>query len=139
MPKQKCFWHFILMETTETIKFSELSNFFPKQEQAKLASKRFKFVLFGGSVGSGKSRWLRWMMLYHLMKLYDKYDIKGIRAGLFCEDYPSLEDRHLSKVKYEFPDWLGIYNQQRHEFTLAKDYGSGILSFRNLDDVNKYL
>src|SRR3990167_2010334 len=138
MPRQKCFWHFILMEN-DIIKFSELSNFFEKQKDAQEASKRFKFVLFGGSVGSGKSRWLRWMMLYHLMKLYDKYNIKGIRAGLFCEDYPSLEDRHLSKVKYEFPEWLGTYNAQRHEFTLAEDYGSGILSFRNLDDVNKYL
>ena len=123
----------------ETIKFTELSNFFPKQKEAQLASKRFKFVLFGGSVGSGKSRWLRWMMIYWLMKLYDKYDIKGIRAGLFCEDYPSLEDRHLSKIKYEFPEWLGTYNGARHEFTLAKEYGSGILAFRNLDDVSKYL
>lgn len=124
---------------SETIKFSELANFFEKQKEAQLASKRFKFVLFGGSVGSGKSRWLRWMMIYWLMKMYDKYDIKGIRAGLFCEDYPSLEDRHLSKIKYEFPEWLGTYNQQRHEFTLAEDYGSGIIAFRNLDDVAKYL
>src|SRR3990167_5045376 len=138
MPRQKCFWHFILMEN-DIIKFSELSNFFPKQMDAQEASKRFKFVLFGGSVGSGKSRWLRWMMIYWLVKLHAKYNIKGIRAGLFCEDYPSLEDRHLSKVKYEFPEWLGTYNAQRHEFTLSEDYGSGIVSFRNLDDVNKYL
>ena len=59
---------FILMEDTEEeiLKFSEMSNFFPKQKEAWLASKRFKFVLFGGSVGSGKSRWLRWMMIYWL-------------------------------------------------------------------------
>ena len=123
----------------EIVKFSELSNFFPKQKEAQEASKRFKFVLFGGSVGSGKSRWLRWMMLYWLMKFYDKYDIKGIRAGLFCEDYPSLNDRHLAKIKYEFPDWLGTYNEAKHEFTLAPDYGSGVITFRNLDDVSKYL
>ncbi len=123
----------------EQVKFSELSNFFPKQKEAQLASIRFKFVLFGGSVGSGKSRWLRWMMLYWLMKFYDKYDIKGIRAGLFCEDYPSLNDRHLTKIKFEFPDWLGRYNEAKHEFTLAPDYGSGIIAFRNLDDVSKYL
>jgi hypothetical protein len=139
MPNSYADFGFLFMETEQFAKFSELSNFFPKQQEAQLASKRFKFVLFGGSVGSGKSRWLRWMMIYWLMQLYAKYDIKGIRAGLFCEDYPSLEDRHLSKVKYEFPEWLGTYNAQRHEFTLAKDYGSGILSFRNLDDVNKYL
>ncbi len=123
----------------ETLKFSELAKFLPKQKDAQEASKRFKFVLYGGSLGSGKSYWLRWMMVYWLIKMYSKYNIKGIRAGLFCEDYPSLEDRHLSKVKYEFPIWLGSYNQQRHEFTLAPEYGSGVIAFRNLDDPEKYL
>ena len=127
------------MNDTENIKFSELSNFFPKQLEAKEASKRFKFTLFGGSVGSGKSRWLRWMMVYWLMKYYAKYNIKGVRAGLFCEDYPSLNDRHLSKVKFEFPNWLGVFNEAKHEFTLAPEYGSGIIAFRNLDDPAKYL
>lgn len=123
----------------DKIKFSELAKFLPKQLDAQLASKRFKFVLYGGSLGSGKSYWLRWMMVYWLLKYHAKYGIKGIRAGLFCEDYPSLEDRHLSKVKYEFPAWLGTYNQQRHEFTLKPEYGAGIIAFRNLDDPEKYL
>jgi hypothetical protein len=123
----------------ETVKFSELANFLSKQKEAQEASKRFKFVLYGGSLGSGKSYWLRWMMVYWLMKMYSKYDLKGVRAGLFCEDYPSLEDRHLSKVKYEFPAWLGTYNGSRHEFTLAPEYGSGVIAFRNLDDPEKYL
>ena len=123
----------------ETVKFSELAKFLPKQKDAQEASKRFKFVLYGGSLGSGKSYWLRWMMVYWLMKLHAKTGLKGVRAGLFCEDYPSLEDRHLSKIKYEFPSWLGRYNQQRHEFTLAPEYGSGIIAFRNLDDPEKYL
>ena len=107
--------------------------------EALHASKRFKFTLYGGSVGSGKSRWLRWSCLYWLMKFYDKTSQKGIRAGLFCEDYPSLNDRHLSKIKFEFPVWLGTYQEAKHEFTLAPDYGSGVIAFRNLDDVSKYL
>jgi hypothetical protein len=123
----------------EVTKFSDLTKFFPKQQEALEASKRFKFTLFGGSVGSGKSYWLRWSMVYWLIKFHAKYGLDGIRAGLFCEDYPALEDRHLSKVKFEFPDWLGTYNQQRHEFTLAPEYGSGIIAFRNLDDPQKYL
>lgn len=125
--------------TDDIIKFSELSGFFPKQLEAKEASKRFKFVLFGGSVGSGKSRWIRWMMVYWLIKFFSKYKIRGIRAGLFCEDYPSLNDRHLSKIKYEFPDWLGVWNEVRKEFTLKPEYGSGVIAFRNLDDPQKYL
>ena len=123
----------------EIIKFTELSHFLPKQLEALNASKRFKFVLYGGSLGSGKSHWLRWSMVYWLMKFYDKYDKKGIRAGLFCEDYVSLNDRHLTKVKFEFPSWLGRFNEAKHEFTLAPEYGSGIIAFRNLDDPEKYL
>jgi hypothetical protein len=126
-------------DNQEEITFTELSNFFPKQNEAKLASKRFKYTLFGGSVGSGKSRWLRWMSVYWLMDYYAKYKIIGVRAGLFCEDYPSLNDRHLSKIKFEFPQWLGKFNEAKHEFTLAPEYGSGIIAFRNLDDPAKYL
>lgn len=125
--------------TDETLNFSELAHFLPKQLEAAKASKRFKFVLYGGSLGSGKSYWLRWMMVYWLLELYAKHNLKGIRAGLFCEDYPSLNDRHLSKVKYEFPAWLGRYNEAKHEFTLAPEYGSGVIAFRNLDDPEKYL
>lgn len=123
----------------EEMKFSELANFFPKQEEALGAVKRFKFTLFGGSVGSGKSYWIRWSVVWLLMDYYSRYGIEGIRAGIFCEDYPSLNDRHLTKLKFEFPDWLGKWNEQRKEFTLEKRWGSGIVAFRNLDDPTKYL
>ncbi len=123
----------------DEVNFSELAKFFPKQLEALKASRRFKYVLFGGSVGSGKSYWIRWSAVYWLMEYYSKYGIKGIRAGVFCEDYPSLNDRHLTKVKFEFPEWLGTFNESKHEFTLAPEYGSGIIAFRNLDDPSKYL
>jgi len=123
----------------EIIKFSELTKFFDKQKEALEASKRFKFVLFGGSVGSGKSYWLRWSAIYWLIKLHAKYKISGIRAGLFCETYQALSDRHLSKIKFELPEWLGTWNEQKKEFTLKPEYGSGILSFRNTDEPEKYL
>ncbi len=121
------------------LKFSDLCKFFPKQEEALLAAKRFKFTLFGGSVGSGKSYWIRWSVVWFLMDYYQRYGIEGVRAGIFCEDYPALNDRHLTKIKFEFPDWLGTYNQQRNEFTLKKKWGGGIIAFRNLDDPGKYL
>lgn len=123
----------------ETVNLSSLFSFFEKQMIALQATKKFKFVLYGGSVGSGKSYFLRWVCIYHLIHLSAKYNQQGIRAGLFCEDYPSLNDRHLSKIKMEFPEWLGTYNEQRHEFTLNPEHGGGILCFRNLDDPSKYL
>lgn len=124
---------------TEELKFSELCKFFPKQTEALSAAKRFKFTLFGGSVGSGKSYWIRWSTVWFLLDYYNRYKLEGIRAGIFCEDYPSLNDRHLTKIKYEFPDWLGTYNESKKEFTLKKKWGSGIIAFRNLDDPAKYL
>lgn len=90
-------------------------------------------------MGSGKSYWLRWTCIYWLIVMYYQTKQRGIRAGLFCEDYPSLNDRHISKARYEFPDWLGKYNEARHEFILHDDYGSGVIAFRNLDDAGKYL
>lgn len=123
----------------EEINFSELTKFFEKQQVALDATKKWKYVLFGGSVGSGKSYWIRWTTVYWLMYYYAKYGIEGVRAGIFCEDYPSLNDRHLTKIKFEFPSWLGTYNDSKKEFTLAKKWGSGIIAFRNLDDPSKYL
>lgn len=123
----------------ERIKWSELVNFFEKQKEALSAVKKFKYVLYGGSVGAGKSYFLRWALIYLLCYYYNKYDIKGVRVGLFCEDYPALNDRHLSKIKSEFPEWLGTYNEMRHEFTLSPEYGNGVLAFRNLDDPSRYL
>ena len=126
-------------EEPKELTWSDLCKFFPKQQEALEASKRFKYVLFGGSVGSGKSYWIRWSAIWWLMNYYSKYGIEGVRAGVFCEDYPSLNDRHLTKVKFEFPSWLGKFNEAKHEFTLAKKWGSGIIAFRNLDDPSKYL
>lgn len=121
------------------IAFSELTKFFEKQQVALDATKKWKYVLFGGSVGSGKSYWIRWCAVYWLMYYYAKYGLKGVRAGVFCEDYPALNDRHLTKIKFEFPSWLGTYNESKKEFTLAPKWGSGIIAFRNLDEPAKYL
>jgi hypothetical protein len=120
------------------IKFSELAHFWPKQKYANKISDEFKYTLFGGTMGPGKSYWLRWSAVRRLLMLFQKYKLQGIRSGLFCEDYPSLNDRHLSKIKYEFPEWLGDLNSSRHEYQIKKCYGGGVIAFRNLDDPSKY-
>jgi len=129
------------MQTTlekDEIKFSEIVNFTPKQLEANEAVKKYKYVLYGGAMGGGKSYWLRWELVRLLLYFWNKTKLKNITVGLFCEDYPALKDRHLSKVKFEFPDWLGTYYAQDHNFIIRSDWGGGILAFRNLDDVSKY-
>lgn len=125
-------------EDLEEIKFSDIVKWTPKQKEANEAIKNNKFILYGGAMGGGKSYWLRWEMIKLLLQFWSKYKLRNVMVGLFCEDYPSLKDRHISKIKFEFPSWLGTYSQQDHNFTLAEWAGGGVLAFRNLDDVSKY-
>jgi hypothetical protein len=75
-------------------------------------------------------------MLLHTA--FVRFGVRNVRAGLFCEDYPSLHDRQISKIEVEFPDWLGKWNASRKEFKLAYGWGGGVIACRNLDDPAKY-
>lgn len=66
---------------------------------------------------------------------------RRVRVGLFCENYPALKDRQISKIATEFPPMLGTLQESRADglaFHLRDDYGGGILALRNLDDPTKY-
>lgn len=120
------------------IKFSELVHFNDKQKEAAAAVGPYKYILYGGAMGGGKSYWLRWTLVKLLIHYYSKYGQKGVRVGLFCEDYPSLNDRHISKINYELPSWLGHLNKGDKEYVLNDVYGGGVIALRNLDDAAKY-
>lgn len=119
--------------------FFDFCKFQPKQLEAAQAVEDYTYILFGGAVGGGKSFFLRWIAVYLLMIYFAQIQKPGIRVGLFCEDYVALADRHLSKIQYEFPEWLGTLNRSNHEFVLKDGYGAGVIVFRNLDDPSKYL
>ncbi len=64
-----------------------------------------------------------------------------MRVMLACEDFPALKDRQVTKIKSEFPPWLGVLAENSIEglsFRLNDEYGGGIIALRNLDDVSKY-
>lgn len=130
------------MNQKESVKWSELVHFYDKQKEATRIADENSYTLFGGSAGPGKSYWLRWYPVRRLIKWFNETKIKGITAGLFCEDYPSLKDRHISKMQFEFPEWLGSLKDDSKTglgFYLKPEFGSGVLALRNLDDPSKYL
>lgn len=110
----------------------------PKQREFLAAMDTHKYVLFGGAAGPGKSFILRWGLVVFLARQFKRHKLRGVRVGLFCETYRDLEDRQIAKVRSEFPPWLGSYHEGRHEFTLAKEFGAGVIAFRNLADPEQY-
>jgi hypothetical protein len=124
----------------EEVSFAELCNFTPKQWAASDAADAHRFTLFGGARGPGKSRWLRWYPLRQLLD-FTARNIHNTAWGLFCETYPELQDRQISKIGIEFPTWLGeVRDSKRHGlgFYFKEQYGGHVLLLRNLDDPDKY-
>ena len=121
---------------------SELMSFTDRQKAADEAVDKFKYTLYGGAVGGGKSYFIRRKLLKMLLQWYKRTGKKGIEVGLFCEDYPTLKDRQLSKIVKEFPEWLGVLHDDHKAhgkcWMLHPEYGGGIIKFRNLDDPSKY-
>lgn len=126
------------MAKKKTLDLLSIINPTPKQETALKMIKKSKYFLYGGAMGGGKSYLLRWALVALLVYYWQKYNLRNVTVGLFCEDYPALKDRHINKIQFEFPEWLGKLNKADHEFKLNPEYGGGILALRNLDDPSKY-
>jgi phage terminase large subunit len=126
---------------TLDIPWEELCQWTPKQEIATAAADTYKYTLFGGARGPGKSRWLRWFLLRFLLQAYSELHIPNVHVGLFCEDYRQLADRQISKIAFEFPAYLGRVKETATDglaFFLGPEWGGGVLALRNLDDPSKY-
>jgi len=113
----------------------------PSQEKYLNAIHLFEYVFFGGAAGPGKSYVLRWGMVELLVDWFQMYGLKDVRVGLFCEDYPTLKDRQITRIEREFPSWLGGLRDSKTEgmaYHIRPEYGGGVIALRNLDDPAKY-
>lgn len=126
----------------DEVTLSSLCGFSEKQQAADQAVDTYKYTLYGGAMAGGKSYFIRWKLIKLLIHWFNVYDIRNIEVGLFCEDYPTLKDRQLSKITSEIPEWIGTLHDDHKAhgkcFILAQEYGGGIIKFRNLDDPSKY-
>ena len=123
--------------------FTELAKFQPKQLEAwkLLKQEDCKYLLYGGAMHGGKSYFLRWASIGLALMFFKETRASGIPIGLFSEDYPTLRDRQISRIKQEFPQWLGQLKSTEAEglcFFIAPEYGAGRILLRNLDDPSKY-
>lgn len=124
----------------KVVKLSELIKPTDRQREFFSAMDSHKFTLYGGAKGGGKSYILRWALVRQLAK-WAKQGHLGVRAAIFCEDYPTLKDRQVTKINTEFPKWLGTLGDSQIDglsFRLKKEYGGGVIALRNLDDPSKY-
>lgn len=123
------------------IDFLTMMNPLPRQLEALKAVQRHKFILYGGSAGGGKSRWLRWALLGLVLNWTELHRMQNIRVGLFSADYPTLRDRQISKIAAEFPMELGRVCETQADglcFKIHDSGGGGAILLRNLDDPGKY-
>lgn len=125
---------------SKEVSLRELINPTPRQLEFLYATDTYKYPLYGGAKGGGKSYILRWALIRKLLR-WAKQGHKNVRVGLFCEDYVSLKDRQITKIQKEFPSWLGRLTEHFVEgmsFIVNPEFGGGVIALRNLDEVSKY-
>jgi hypothetical protein len=119
--------------------FEQYSTFTAKQWEATEIADRNKYTLYGGSRGPGKSYWLRWYCIWRLRRwAEDGHD--AVRVAMFCENYPKLQDRQISKLA-KLPREIGEVKRTQSEglgFWLTPEWGGGGILLRNLDDPTDY-
>ena len=131
-----------LPEPVGSVRISDLIKPTERQKEFLKAIQKYTFTLYGGARGGGKSYILRWVAVLLLMKWFAQGH-RGVRVGIFCETFPQLKGRQLSRARRgrpeeRYPSWLGTWNLADYEFRLHDRFGGGVVCFRNLDDTAKY-
>lgn len=130
------------MESSQrVIDWEDVVHFTGKQAIATRAMYKYRYVLYGGSRGPGKSYWLRHATAEFLIDLYKSHGVENAVGMLACETYEVLRDRQIAKIAIEFPEWMGTLSRTDKwglAFKLHDALGGGVIALRNLDDPSKY-
>lgn len=127
--------------SVENVGLTDIVSWLPKQEIAHKSMFDYTFTLYGGARGPGKSYWLRWALVSYQLYLHQKLGLRDVTVGLFCETYPELRDRQISKISKEFPPFMGSLKETQEMglgFHFNESHGGGFIALRNLDKPDKY-
>lgn len=107
---------------------------FPKQRQFLRLLPYFEFLSFGGAAGTGKSLVLE---MSHIWRHLDwkRHGITNVTTGMFCETYPDLLDRQISKIPEWVPEYLGEWYEQKKTFRFFKKWGNGEQIYRTTENT----
>lgn len=116
----------------------------PKQVQFFRALRKYECVGYGGAAGGAKSYSERWAMIDFLVEWSipeseGGLGLKGVHIGLFCNSYPELDDRQLSKLDTIDKEIGRLYGRRNMpEFRLEPRFGGGVIKCRNLKNPEQY-
>lgn len=108
-------------------------NFQPRQLDFLASCFKYKYNLYGGAKGPGKSYALRGILVaLHLY--WAGLGIRGITTALICQTYKQLQDRHIAKMR-EWPEEMGrvFTGQLGLGFYFTDQFGGGVILLRNLE------
>lgn len=106
----------------------------PQPKQRVLHTTGARLILYGGAAGGGKSRSIRADAVAACL------DNPGCQAFLFRRTLPELEQNHITPIRSELPESLGLgrYNGTRNRFEFANGSMLNFAYCENAGDEWRY-
>lgn len=104
----------------------------PQPKQRLLHETKARQILYGGAAGGGKSRSLRWDLIYWCLQ------VPGLDTFLFRRTLDELDDNHIRRLKEEVPPELAKYNETKKRLEFVNGAGINFSYCEKEADVTRY-